>query len=326
MATMNRKNRKSLATDAIDVLTGVDETIPVKNQIKEIPIEKIKEFADHPFHLYDGKRLEDMVASIKENGVLTPVIVRKIDNDNYEMLAGHNRMNASELAGLTTIPAYIKEDIDDEDAYTYVIETNLMQRSFADMYPSEQAIVLQTRYDKISKQGKRNDIFEELQALENEHLEKEKEKTVIKDSRGRIAKDYGLSGRSIARLMRINNLIEQWKLAVDNKEIALLTGVEISYIPEELQAKLYSESIEMNVKLSLKDGKILKSKQKEGLLSEDDITKFVLGKCKSSIKKEQTFKKIKLSSKVYEEYFDEGATEEDVEETIKKALKVFFEK
>lgn len=88
-------------------------------------------FHDHPFRLYEGDRLEDMVQSIKDHGVLNPVIVRKAAR-GYEMLAGHHRTNAAKLAGLTEVPAIVKTDLSDEDAYVYVIETNLLQRSFTD--------------------------------------------------------------------------------------------------------------------------------------------------------------------------------------------------
>ena len=104
-------------------------------------------FHDHLFRLYD------MVQSIKDYGVLNPVIVRKAAR-GYEMLAGHNRTNAAKIAGLTEVPAIVKTDLSDEEAYVYVIETNLLQRSFADLLPSEKAAVLVARYEKISCQGR----------------------------------------------------------------------------------------------------------------------------------------------------------------------------
>ena len=129
--------------------------IPVKdtpvavNGIVSIPVEEILPFHNHPFRLYEGDRLEDMVQSIREYGVLNPVIVRKAAR-GYEMLAGHNRTNAAKIAGLAEVPAIVKTDLSDEDAYVYVIETNLLQRSFAELFPSEKAAVLVARYEKIS--------------------------------------------------------------------------------------------------------------------------------------------------------------------------------
>lgn len=130
------------------------DTSVAVNGIVSIPVEEIHPFYDHPFRLYEGDRLEDMVQSIRAYGVLNPVIVRKAAR-GYEMLAGHNRTNAAKIAGLTEVPAIVKTDLSDEDAYVYVIETNLLQRSFAELLPSEKAAVLVARYEKISSQGKR---------------------------------------------------------------------------------------------------------------------------------------------------------------------------
>ena len=159
--------KRKVFQDAMDLLAEdpVKDTPVAVNGIVSIPVEEIQPFHDHPFRLYEGDRLEDMVQSIREYGVLNPVIVRKIAR-GYEMLAGHNRTNAAKIAGLTEVPAIVKTDLSDEDAYVYVIETNLLQRSFAELLPSEKAAVLVARYEKISSQGKRNDIRQEIEALE----------------------------------------------------------------------------------------------------------------------------------------------------------------
>ncbi len=148
-----------------------EETGSNSAAVTDLPIEKIHMFQKHPFHLYAGERLDDMVESVKANGVLIPAIVRKVEPDGsgceYEMLSGHNRLNASRLAGRNEIPCIVKENLSDEDAWIYVVETNVLQRSFADMLPSEKAAVLALRYSKMFSQGKRNDIIAELKALEN---------------------------------------------------------------------------------------------------------------------------------------------------------------
>jgi len=124
-----------------------------KNGITTIPIAKIRMFRNHPFRLYDGERLDDMVESVKANGVLIPAIVRKIELDEngceYEMLSGYNRMNAAHIGGREELPCIVKENLSDEDALIYVVETNVLQRSFADMLPSEKAAVLAIRYSKM---------------------------------------------------------------------------------------------------------------------------------------------------------------------------------
>ena len=111
---------------------GDMEEVTMPRGVQMLPVKSIQPFHDHPFHLYEGERLEDMIASVKEHGVLNPVIVQKLDT-GYEMLSGHNRWNAAKLAGLKEIPAIVKTDLSEEEAYVYVIETNLMQRSFSDL-------------------------------------------------------------------------------------------------------------------------------------------------------------------------------------------------
>lgn len=142
--------KRKVFQDALDLLAEdpVEEKEETVNGIVSLPIEEIHSFHDHPFWLYEGDRMEDMVQSIRDHGVLNLVIVRKAAR-GYEMLAGHNRTNAAKLAGLTEVPAIVKTDLSDEDAYVYVIETNLLQRSFADLLPSEKAAVLVARYEKM---------------------------------------------------------------------------------------------------------------------------------------------------------------------------------
>jgi ParB family chromosome partitioning protein len=314
---MKKDSPRRKIVDAIDFLTdGKSE-----QQIAEIEIENIVGFSDHPFHLYEGKRLDDMVESIKKNGILNPVIVRSVSPGKYEMLAGHNRMNAGKLAGLDKIPAFIKESLSDAEAYIYVIETNLMQRSFSDLYPSEKAVVLEVQYEKVASQGKRTDIISELKALENDELSEANEGET--DSRGRLAKEYGLSGRTIARLLRINYLIEEWKLAVDNDIIALLAGVELSYIPKQLQKHLYEECKDMSIKISLKDAKILKEMEQSGSLNENEISKFLISKEKGVIAKKD-YQSIKVSKEIITKYFDESSSKNIIESIVELALKKYF--
>lgn len=315
---MKKDSPRRKIVDAIDFLTEGHGD----HQIAEIDIESIVDFSDHPFHLYEGKRLEDMVESIKKNGILNPVIVRPMSSGKYEMLAGHNRKNAGEIAGLKKIPAFIKEGLSDEDAYIYVIETNLMQRSFSDLYPSEKAVVLEMQYEKVASQGKRNDIIRELEVLEKG--EQSENEVAESDSRGRLAKEYGLSGRTIARLLRINHLTEAWKLAVDNDSIALMTGVDLSYIPEPLQNHLYMECSDMSIKLSLKDAQSLKALHQSGALNEQEISKFLIAKEKGAVTK-KAYQNIKISKEIFTQYFDASSTHTVIESIVELALKKYFE-
>lgn len=160
-----------------------------------------------------------MVQSIRDHGILNPVIVRKVYG-GYEMLAGHNRMNAAQIAGMTEVPAIVKADLSDEEAYIYVIETNLMQRSFADLLPSEKATVMEAHYSKVCCQGKRNDIIRELQIMNGETPSETCGHNGHRlKSRDALAEEYGYSSRNVARYLRINSLIRPFKDLVDNNKI-----------------------------------------------------------------------------------------------------------
>lgn len=255
--------KRKVFQDALDLLSEdpvKDTPVPV-NGIVSIPVEEIHPFHDHPFWLYEGERLEDMVQSIKEHGVLNPVIVRKAAR-GYEMLAGHNRTNAAKIVGLSEVPAIVKTDLSDEDAYVYVIETNLLQRFFAELLPSEKAAVLVARYEKISSQGKRNDIQQEIEALEEtcgHDVHKSRKRTCGHDvhksqkSRDGLGEEYGMTGRNIARYMRLDRLIPEFKDAVDKGTLAMVAAVNLSYLNVKMQ-KLIQQVAEA-------DGKKLKPKQ-----------------------------------------------------------------
>ena len=209
-----------------------------------IPIEKVRAFKDHPFRLYEGKRLDDMVQSVRDHGILNPVIVRKVYG-GYEMLAGHNRMNAAQIAGLTEVPAIVKTDLSDEDAYLYVIETNVIQRSFTDLAPSEKAAVLSARYEKVISQGRRNDILKEIKELGTCGHDVHKSR-----SRDGIGEEYGMTGRNIARYMRVDKLIRPFKDKLDAGELTLTTAVELSYLPENEQVIVAETGSPVNEKVA----------------------------------------------------------------------------
>ena len=230
--------------DAVDLLTEDTsaQTIEVKaeNGVEQITIDAIKAFHNHPFHLYEGERLNDMVESIREHGVLNPVIVLKTD-DGYEMLSGHNRANAAKHAGLAEVPAIVKIGVSEAEDYVYVIETNLMQRSFVELMPSEKAAVIAAHYDKVCCQGKRNDIIRELQILSGINPDDTCCHNGNKlKSLDVIASEYGFSSRNAARYLRLNYLLQPFKNLMDKNKIALLAAVDVSYLTEEEQQILWN--------------------------------------------------------------------------------------
>ena len=159
-------------TPQFDLGAMLSTPAPMLNSIQQIPCEMLRPYHNHKFELYSGERLEDMIASIKENGVLSPIVVQPCEN-GYEILIGHNRWNASKLAGLPTIPTIIKEGLSEEEAEIYAFESNIMQRGFENLRISEQAAVIALRHSEMFSQGKRNDILRELALLENPNAEAE---------------------------------------------------------------------------------------------------------------------------------------------------------
>ena len=321
--------KRKVFQDALDLLAEdpmKDMPVPV-NGIVSIPVEEIHPFYDHPFRLYEGDRLEDMVQSIREYGVLNPVIVRKAAR-GYEMLAGHNRTNAAKIAGLTEVPAIVKTDLSDEDAYVYVIETNLLQRSFAKLLPSEKAAVLVARYEKISSKGKRNDIRQEIEALEEtcgHDVHKSRKRTCGHDvhksqkSRDGLGEEYGMTGRNIARYMRLDRLIPEFKDAVDKGALAMVAAVDLSYLNVKMQ-KMIQQVAEA-------EGKKLKPKQAVELrkMGKDITKEAVEGVLACKEKRKPQSVSVKLSVELYEKYFaqmDAGA----VQEIMEKALEGYFGK
>lgn len=317
---MSKKFIKRKITDAVDFLLN-DTDIAEQKDIQNIEINLLENYHDHPFSLYTGKRLDDMVESIKENGILNPIIVMKKEAGAYEILSGHNRVNAAKLANLKTVPCIIKENLTQEQAYTYVIETNLMQRSFSDLLPTEKAVVLKLRYEKITSQGKRNDLQKELNRLNDGIVVKKNKRAEDKlDSRKNIGKEYNLSGASIARYLRLNYLTDNWKQAVDNDEIGLMMAVDISYLLTELQDYLYKECKEWGLCLKPSDAKALHLMDRKEALNKEMVNTYLLN---MENLKPKEYQNIKLSQSAYKKFFKDESKEE-VEEIIEKALAMYF--
>lgn len=309
--------KRKVFQDAMDLLAEdpVKDTVETVSGIVTIPVDEIHPFHDHPFRLYEGERLEDMVQSIREYGVLNTVIVRKTARGD-KMLAGHNRTNAAKIVGLTEIPAIVKTDLSDEDAYVYVIETNLLQRSFAELLPSEKAAVLVARYEKISSQGERNDIRQEIEALEETcgHDVHKSQK-----SRDGLGEEYGMTGRNIARYMRLERLIPEFKDAVDKGTLAMVAAVDLSYLNVKMQKLIQQVAEAEGKKLKPKQSMELRKMGKE--ITKEEIESVLAGKER---KKPQSVP-VKLPLELYEKYFgqmDAGA----VQEIMEKALEGYFGK
>ena len=316
---MSKKLVKREITDAVDILLeGVD--VLEQGDIQDIEIDLLKAYHDHPFTLYTGKRLEDMVDSIRENGILNPIIILKKEDGAYEILSGHNRVNAARFADLKTVQCIVKENLSEEQAYTYVIETNLMQRSFSDLLPTEKALVLKIRYEKIASQGKRNDLQKEINNLEQGIIEKESKAEDKTDSRKSLGKEYHLSGSSIARYLRLNELSKSWKQEVDEDKIGLTMVVELSYLTKEIQEYLYQQCKELELSLKPSDAKTLHLMNRQEEMNQEMVATYLLNLKKPKMKEYQN---IKLSQSIYQKFFQDKAKEE-AEGIIEKALEIYF--
>lgn len=316
---MSKKLQKREITDAVDFLLANIDVLE-QGDIQNIEIDLLENYHDHPFTLYTGKRLNDMVESVKENGILNPIIVLKKEDGAYEILSGHNRVNAARQARLNIIPCIVKENLTDKEAYTYVIETNLMQRSFSDLLPTEKALVLKMRYDKIASQGKRNDLQKEINNLEQSIIEKESKTEDKTDSRKTLGKEYNLSGASIARYLRLNELSDSWKREVDNEKIGLTMAVDLSYLSKEIQEYLYQQCEEMELSLKSSDTKVFHLMNRQENLNQEMVTTYLLNLKKPKMKEYQN---IKLSQSIYQKFFQDE-TKENVENIIEKALEIYF--
>lgn len=314
---MKANNRRKVFGDAVDLLMEDIEEKTAAGGLRMLPIKKIRPFNDHPFHLYEGDRLEDMVASVREHGILNPVIVQEIDG-GYEMLSGHNRMNAAKLVGLKEIPAIVKTDLSDEEAYVYVIETNLMQRSFSDLLISEKAAVLKARYEKGACQGKRNDILKEIAKLEGKTLDDTTcghgdHKLKTRDS---IGKEYELSGSSVGRLLKLNDLIKPFKDMVDRGALYTKVALQLAFLPEEEQDMVFRVMNEEKTKITSEMVANLRSHS--GSLTEAKIKRYL---SKNPIKK----KCYKVPARIVEKYF-EGIDPNTVDSIVEQALVAWFGK
>ena len=313
---MKANNKRKVFGDAVDLLMDEIEEREVSKGIQLIQIRNIQPFHDHPFHLYEGERLEDMIASVKEHGILNPVIVQKIDG-GYEMLSGHNRMNAAKLAGLKEVPAIVKTDLSEEEAYVYVIETNLMQRSFSDLLISEKAAVLKARYEKESCQGRRNDIIEEIARLEGKEVEVTRGHGDHRmKTRDTIGKEYELSGSSVGRLLKLNDLIKPFKDMVDRGALYTKVALQLAFLPEEEQNMVLNVMQEKKTKVTI--DMVMKLRSHSGALTDAMVRRYL---STEPVKK----KCYKVPARIVEKYFV-GMDPNKVDSIVEQALEAWFHK
>jgi len=329
------KNRMKNLDDLFDLNGGVnpimtDVTVAERQPTNEkvitsLDIEKLTPFSKHPFKLYEGERLSDMVESIRSKGVLVPIIVRRL-GEILEILSGHNRVEAAKLANLGKIPALILENVSDGDAMVYVVETNLMQRSFADMLHSEKAAVIALHHSKMFSQGKRNDILAQIKILEKPHEHEGKETSGQVDqklySREKVALEYNLASKTVARYLRVNQLISELKPLLDSGSLAFGSAVTLSFLNESEQKQLVNCIEKHNLSVDMKKADALRKHSEKNRLDNDSIFRILSG---SMVHKPLRTPTIKVRKAVYAKYFKSDQSAKEVQEIVEKALDMYFE-
>ncbi len=215
---------KKKVTDKIK-LTSLEELLgcPGEESATEIDINKIHGFKNHPFKVVDDEKMADLVESIRKNGVLTPVILRPYEKYDYEMISGHRRLHAAKLAGLTTIPGFVR-DMTDDEAVVNMVDSNIQREK---LLPSEKAFAYKMKLDAMKRQAGRP--TKENACHNGTHLRSDQE----------MAVQIGESARNIQRYIRLTELIPDILDLVDLKRLNFTIAVDISYINKEIQPWIY---------------------------------------------------------------------------------------
>ena len=324
---------KMMKLDLLDDI--LDTSSPSKaaagSGITEMALSQLQPFPEHKFKLYNGERLNDMVESIKEFGVLMPVILWHKDGDYY-ILSGHNRANAARLAGLQTVPVIIKENLTHEEAVLIVTETNLRQRSFSDLSESEKAYSLAQHYEAMKSQGKRNDLLNEIEFLINSTSSEIQTKsdslqnTTLSESQTKLrsdeklAQEYNLSRDKVAKYIRISTLIPELLSLLDENKIAFGVAYSLSFISDTTFQNDIYKSVAYGFKLDLKKTEILRSEFEAGTLNKAVIDDIFFDKVDL---KDTKPKAVKIKPELTQRYFT-GKNQREIDSIIEKALAQYF--
>ena len=238
-----------------DLFTTQEERdYAVAEKVQEINISDISDFPEHPFKVNDDDKMKEMVKSVKEYGVILPVIVRPKENGTYEMISGHRRKRACELAGVKQIRCIVK-NLSDDEATILMVDSNIQRE---EILPSEKAFAYKMKLEAMKHQGKQ---------LETTSDPMEQKLT----TREIIANENGESASNIQRYIRLTELIPELLEEVDNKRIAFRPAVELSYLSEENQYVVLNKLEYDEVSPSLSQAIVLKKMQQEGTITEEKI-------------------------------------------------------
>lgn len=305
---------KSSARDSIK-LTSVDElfsteesrTDSQREKVLEIPLSEISDFPNHPFKVKADEAMLEMADSVKQYGVLVPALVRPKPDGGYEMVAGHRRKKASELAGKETMPCIVRE-LDDDEATIIMVDSNLQRES---ILPSEKAFAYKMKLEAMKRQAGRPS--------------KENSTQVGQDLRGKysveiLGEQVGESRNQIQRYIRLTELIPPILEMVDEKRIAFNPAVEISYLAEKEQQDLYNTIQSEDCTPSLAQAQRMKKLSQDGKLSTDVIYSIL------TEEKPNQKEKFHIQRERIDRFFPKNFTEKQKEDLIVQLLESWYKK
>ena len=302
---MAKSREINMNLPSADDLFTTQEERDHKNQeyVKNISLFDITDFPNHPFKVRMDAKMVETIESVREHGVLVPALVREKPTGGYEMISGHRRKMASELAGLENIPCIVR-NLSDDEAVIVMVDSNLQRE---EILPSEKAFAYKMKLEAMKRQGKRTDLTSEPVAR----------KLKGKESAEILGEQVGESKDTIRRYIRLTELIPEILEMVDEKKIAMRPAVELSYLPKEEQEILYdtmeSEACTPSHAQAIKIRKF----SAEGRLNEDVLLSIM------AEEKPNQVEQWKIPKNRLKKYFPSGTSQQKMEETIIKALELY---
>lgn len=297
MAT-RRSSASNISMTKVDALFGIEkDSGSLAGKIEEIAIDQLYPFNFHPFRVLDDEKMQETVESIREQGIICPLIVRSGKEGGYEIISGHRRKRACELLGIKVVPCFVR-DLTDEEATVIMVDSNIQRE---ELLYSEKAYAYKMKLDAVKRQGQRTDLTSRQVGGKLEAADAVGEKS-------------GDSGRQIQRYIRLTYLIKPLLDFVDDKRIAFNVGIELSYLEPSEQELLHQIIEKLCVVPSLAQAKKLKELSREGKLDANGI-EIILSDVKPAAPA------VKLQRKKLNEYFPADYSEKQMEEVIYGLLK-----
>ena len=268
-----------------------------REQVQQIPIGELFPFKNHPFKVLDDESMQRTVESVEQYGVLSPLIARPRPEGGYEIISGHRRQHAAQLAGLDTLPVIVR-NMDDDAAVLLMVDSNLQREN---ILPSERAFAYKMKLEAIKNQGARSDLTSPQLAAKFR-------------SDDAVAKDQGISGDTVRRYIRLTNLIPELLDMVDEKKIAFNPAVELSYLDESQQRDFLEAMQDTQNAPSLSQAQRLKKLAQEGHFSYD-VAFAVMGE-----EKKDELDKVVIKNDTLRKFFPRSYTPKQMEDTIIKLL------